>query len=276
MPPAQAEKRSGAIQDTQTTPQSKNSPVDEAIPVRHQVHVILQNKGGIGKTIVAMNLIQFLRDERNLQVTAIDLDPMNHTLAEYAGLRAKSVDLFEDDGHADLKGGELDGLAQAMLTDAASFVIDNGAAGFVRFGGYLAESEFATMLADHGRDLVIHAVVAGGDMASQCILGLNTLLTSFPPAVRVVVWLNEHHGPVEIDGMGFQEMKIYRDNVMRFAGLVRLPRLSPLFLQDFAEMLRRRLTYAEAIGAPSFHIMNKQRLVMTRRAVWEQLDKVLA
>jgi hypothetical protein len=63
---------------------------------------------------------------------------------------------------------------------------------------------------------------------------------------------------------------------MRFAGLVRLPRLSPLFLQDFAEMLRRRLTYAEAIGAPSFHIMNKQRLVMTRRAVWEQLDKVLA
>ena len=229
------------------------------------------NKGGIGKTIVSMNLIQFLRDSKQQTVHAIDLDPMNHTLAEYPGMHAKPVDLFAD-GHADLKGRDIDDLAQSMLTEDASFVIDNGAAGFVRFGGYLAESEFADLLAERGRDLIIHAVIAGGDMAPQCVLGLHTLMTSFPASVRIVVWLNQHHGPIEVEGMCFQDMKIYRDNATRFAGLVHLPRQSALFLQDFSAMLRRRLTYEEAIASPDFHIMNKQRLVMMRRAIWKQLD----
>jgi hypothetical protein len=237
--------------------------------------VVLQNKGGIGKSLVSLNLVQYLRENRKQTVQAIDLDPMNHTLAEFQGIHAKSVDLF-DAGHTELKGREIDDLAQAMLTDAASFVIDNGAAGFVRFGGYLAESEFAELLTERDRDLVIHAVIAGGDMAAQCVLGLHTLLTSFPASVPVVIWLNEHSGPVEIDGSSFEEMKIYRDNAKRIAGLVRLPRLSALFLQDFNEMIRQRLTYEEAIASPAFHIMNKQRLVMTRRAVWKQLDEIPA
>ena len=231
------------------------------------------NKGGIGKSLVSLNLIQYLRD-KGQTVQAIDLDPMNHTLAEYPGIRAKSVDLFME-GHAELKGREIDELAQSMLTDDASFVLDNGAAGFVRFGGYLAENEFAELLSERGRDLVVHAVIAGGDMAAQCILGLNTILTSFPAAVRVVLWLNEHSGPVEVGGMGLEEMKIYRDNVARIAGVVRMPALSSMFLRDFNEMLRRRLTYAEAIDSPDFHIMNTQRLVMIRRQVWQQLDQVL-
>jgi hypothetical protein len=90
--------------------------------------------------------------------------------------------------------------------------------------------------------------------------------------VRLVVWPNEHSGPVEIDGLTFEEMTIYRDSRDRIAGLIRLPRLAPLFLQDFNDMIRRRLTYEEAVGSPEFHIMNKQRLVMIRRAIWEQLE----
>jgi hypothetical protein len=237
--------------------------------------VVLQNKGGIGKSLVSLNLVQYLRENRKQTVQAIDLDPMNHTLAEFQGIHAQSVNLF-DAGHTELKGREIDDLAQAMLTDAASFVIDNGAAGFVRFGGYLADTEFAELLAERDRDLVIHTVVAGGDMAAQCVLGLHTLLTSFPVSVPVVIWLNEHSGPVEIDGSSFEEMKIYRDNAKRIAGLVRLPRLASLFLQDFNEMIRQRLTYEEALASSAFHIINKQRLVITRRAVWKQLDGIAA
>lgn len=228
------------------------------------------NKGGVGKTIVSMNIVQYLRD-RGRAVQAIDLDPSNHTLAEYHAIHARPVKLLAA-GHTSLKGQELDALAQSMLTDDASFVIDNGSSGFVHMGGYLAETEFAELLAERDRDLVVHAVIAGGDMMSQCILGLHTILTSFPASVRVVAWLNEHSGATEIDGMGFQEMKIYRDNGPRFAGLVTMPALKPLFLQDFNEMLRRRLTYDEAISSPDFFIMNRQRLVMVRRMIWDQLD----
>jgi CobQ/CobB/MinD/ParA nucleotide binding domain len=250
----------------QTSSESSPAKAD-----RHKVHVVLQNKGGIGKSLVSLNLVQYLRESRKVQ--AIDLDPMNHTLAEFSGIQAKSVDLF-DASHTDLKGREIDELAVAMLSEDSSFVIDNGAAGFVRFGGYLADTEFAMMLTEHGRDLIIHAVIAGGDMAAQCVLGLHTLLASFPASVPLVVWLNEHTGPIDADGGRFEEMKIYRDNAKRIIGLVRLPRLSSLFLQDFNEMIRRRLTYDEAIANPAFHVMNKQRLTMTRRALWKQLDEI--
>jgi hypothetical protein len=69
-------------------------------------------------------------------------------------------------------------------------------------------------------------------------------------------------------------MKIYRDNAKRITGLVHLPHLSSLFLQDFNEMIRQRLTFQEAIDSPAFHVMNRQRLTMTRRAVWKQLDEI--
>jgi hypothetical protein len=254
---------------------SENSP-DEAAPaaaVRHKIHCVLNNKGGIGKTLVSMNLIQFLRD-RGLQVQAIDLDPMNHTLAEYPGMKARSVSLLEKD-HADIQGREMDGICQSMLTEDASFVIDNGAAGFVRFGGYLVETEFSDVLGQYNRDLIIHAVVAGGDMTLQCIAGLDVILSSFPPSVKVVVWLNEHTGPVELNGKSFEDMRGYTENIHRIAGLVRLRRQPSLFLQDFNEMLRRRLTYAEAIDSPDFFIMNKQRLVQIRRGIWQQLEAIL-
>src|SRR5208282_6851067 len=104
--------------------------------------------------------------------------------------------------------------------------------------------------------LIIHAVIAGGDMCAQCIIGLHTILTTLPASVRVVVWLNEHSGPVEYDGMTFEEMKIYRDNLHRIVGIVRLPGLSPLFLKDFNDRQRRRFIYQEAIESPDFHIMN--------------------
>jgi hypothetical protein len=219
-----------------------------------------------------MNLIQYLRDSRKQPVTAIDLDPMNHTLAEYTGLHAKGVALFDDAEHVSLAGSDIDTMMQAAMTDDASTVIDNGAAGFVRYCGYLAETDIAGLLAERDRELVIHTVIAGGDMCAQCLIGLNTILTTLPDAVRLVVWLNEHSGPVEYNDKRFEDMSVYLDNRHRIAGLVRLPRLSPLFLQDFKAMLKQRLTYQEAIDSPAFHIMNRQRLVIIRRAVWQQLD----
>jgi hypothetical protein len=265
---AVSEKASRLTQESPTQTSSENSP-------KANIHVVLQNKGGIGKSLVSLNLVQYLRESRKQTVQAIDLDPMNHTLAEFTGIRAVSVDLF-DASHTDLKGREIDELAVSMLNEDSSFVIDNGAAGFVRFGGYLADTEFAAMLAERDRNLILHAVIAGGDMAAQCVLGLHTLLSSFPETVRFVIWLNEHSGPVEIDGQSFEKMKIYLDNAKRIAGLVRLPRLSSLFLQDFNEMIRQRLTYEEALTSPAFHVMNRQRLLMTRRAVWKQLDEIAA
>jgi hypothetical protein len=269
---------SAALQENTDTPeQSIRSSCENSSTGndRRKVHVVIQGKGGIGKTVAAINLIQYLRDSRKQPVAAVDLDPMNHTLAEYLGLHAASVALFDDTEHVSLAGGAIDTMMQAALTDDTSTVIDNGAAGFVRYCSYLAETDIAGLLAERDRELVVHAVIAGGDMFAQCLFGLNTILTTLPDTVHVVVWLNEHSGPVEYDGKRFEDMSVYLDNRGRIVGLVRMPRLSPLFLADFNTMSKQRLTYAEAIDSPAFHIMNRKRLDIIRRAVWQQLDQVL-
>ena len=142
------------------------------------------SKGGVGKTLIAWNLVQYLRSKST--VSAIDLDPMSHSLAEYAGLGARSIDLLTG---PDLlfNGPEIDKLMDELILDdkAAHTVLDNGAAGFIGLIRYLVDHDFAAMLESHcGGRLVIHAVLAGGSAATQCLMGLDTLLREFSRSQR--------------------------------------------------------------------------------------------
>jgi len=51
------------------------------------IHISLQGKGGVGKSLVAAILSQYLA-WRGQDVHGIDADPVNHTLSEYRGIGA--------------------------------------------------------------------------------------------------------------------------------------------------------------------------------------------
>jgi CobQ/CobB/MinD/ParA nucleotide binding domain len=52
------------------------------------IHMSLQGKGGVRKSLVAAILSQYLAS-RGQEVHGIDADPVNHTLSEYRGLGAR-------------------------------------------------------------------------------------------------------------------------------------------------------------------------------------------
>jgi CO dehydrogenase nickel-insertion accessory protein CooC1 len=56
------------------------------------VHLILQGKGGIGKSLVASWLAEFLIG-RGQPVCCIDGDPVNRSLGQYKALGAEKLDL---------------------------------------------------------------------------------------------------------------------------------------------------------------------------------------
>src|SRR5438046_8840939 len=56
------------------------------------VHIALQGKGGVGKSLVSAILSQYLLS-KGQDVLAIDADPVNHTLDEYRGLGVSELDL---------------------------------------------------------------------------------------------------------------------------------------------------------------------------------------
>ena len=58
------------------------------------VHLILQGKGGVGKSLAAFLLAQYL-PEKSINVRCYDADPVNSTLASFPALNAVKVDLME-------------------------------------------------------------------------------------------------------------------------------------------------------------------------------------
>jgi CO dehydrogenase nickel-insertion accessory protein CooC1 len=99
------------------TPDAADEPIST-------IHLSLQGKGGVGKSLVASILAQYLL-QRGKTVRCIDTDPVNKTLSQYRGLPTEQLKLLREGG-VDQRG--FDSLMEQLLTDESSvFVVDNGA-----------------------------------------------------------------------------------------------------------------------------------------------------
>ena len=59
------------------------------------VHIVLQGKGGVGKSLAASMLAQYLT-KRGESPLCIDTDPINATLAGFQSLNVSKVELLEN------------------------------------------------------------------------------------------------------------------------------------------------------------------------------------
>jgi CO dehydrogenase nickel-insertion accessory protein CooC1 len=59
------------------------------------VHISLQGKGGVGKSLISAILSQYLLSKGH-DVRGIDADPVNQTLAEYRGLTVTRLNLLKE------------------------------------------------------------------------------------------------------------------------------------------------------------------------------------
>ena len=84
------------------------------------IHLSLQGKGGVGKSLVASVLAQYFR-ARGADVKAVDTDPVNHTLAQYQQLDVQCLELLRDGG-IDQRG--FDVLLERLLTESGTFVVE--------------------------------------------------------------------------------------------------------------------------------------------------------
>jgi CO dehydrogenase nickel-insertion accessory protein CooC1 len=85
------------------------------------IHLTLQGKGGVGKSLVASVLAQYLRD-KGKEVRCIDTDPVNRTFAQYGALAADRLNLRDE--HNRIEQRAFDSLIERFLTeDAATFVV---------------------------------------------------------------------------------------------------------------------------------------------------------
>jgi hypothetical protein len=235
------------------------------------VHLILQGKGGIGKSVIASWLAEYLL-KHSKKVCCVDGDPVNRSFAQYRAFNAEKLDLVNEDGV--IVRIRYDSLLERFATEDKTFVVDSGATAFLPLWSYIVETEMIRVLRETGRKLYVHCVVSGGEMLNDSLLGFDTLARSTQDR-NVVVWINEYFGPVARDDKSFDQMNVFQKHADKVVGSIGIPQRSPdTFGASVLLMREKKLTFEEAIQSSEFLIAQKSRLHIVRRDLFEQLDKL--
>jgi len=250
-----------------------------------QVHFTLQGKGGVGKSFVSSLVTQFLIHRKNSDfspllhrknsdfVAVVDTDPVNATLAGYKAFDTQRLELMEG---GSLVERNFDALIERVVAEDINFVIDSGAASFIPLSYYIAENDAINVIAQHGKQVVIHTVITGGQALRDTLAGFASLVEQMPEKALIVVWLNEFFGNISADGKFFEEMKVYQNNKGRVHGIVRIARQTgSTFGKDIQLMLDEKLTFDEVASSERFGLMAKSRLAQVKKAIFDQLDPIL-
>lgn len=254
---------------TPSTEQGRKKRTDE-------VHLVLQGKGGVGKSLVATLLAEYLI-ERVDQLQCFDTDPVNPTFSTYKTFNVTRIELF-DDGRVNSRA--FDDFMAPLLEPGASGLIDNGATTFIPLMDYMARMSALEMLLAAKKTVMIHTVIAGGDAMAETHDGFVQIMDNLPPDVQTVVWLNELHGPVIRNGVEFTESPYYQKVKDRVRGVVRMPApWGDMFAHDLQELRQVRLSLGEAIDGKerpdtkkSFNVMERQRFTMIQRDYFQKMQ----
>lgn len=233
------------------------------------IHFILQGKGGVGKSLVANLLFQYLR--KRADVMGIDTDPVNSTLAGYKELTVLAINIMNG---ADIDNCKFDELMHIALDSPAGshIIIDNGASSFIPLCSYLIENNALQILLNTGHHPLLHTVVTGGQAILDTTAGLATLATTFPE-VPLVVWLNQYFGDIAIGPLLFEEFTVYQTHKNNIASIIQIPhRKHSTFTKDLDGLYARRETFDAAVNS-SLPIMTRQRLIMYWHDVQAEIDK---
>ena len=237
---------------------------------RTSIHMALQGKGGVGKSLISAILSQYL-SSKGQDVCGIDVDPVNQTFSEYQGLRVECLNLLRE-GSIDQR--EFDLLMDRFLKEVGTFVVDTGASTFIPLWHYILENHALDHLRQKGKRVFIHSIITGGQSLSDTLSGFEAVAETTREK-NIVVWLNEYFGPVLQDGAGFADMPVCKKHTNKLHGSVAIARrTADTFGRDMEEMISRKLTFDEAVKAADFTIMTKQRLLVVQRDLFEQLDRI--
>jgi hypothetical protein len=129
------------------------------------------------------------------------------------------------------------------------------------------------VLRDAGRKLYVHFVISGGEMLTDTLLGFETLART--PDKNVVVWINEYFGPVSRDGKALDQVTVFQAHTNKMLGSIGIPQRSPDTFGESIQLMRtKKLTFDEAIQSEEFMLVQKSRLYIVQRELFEQLDRL--
>lgn len=223
--------------------------------MKKRIDLILNNKGGVGKSFLAANLVQYLKDQKQPHA-AIDTDNANSTLKR-AHPEASFVNVDERQ--------ELDAIFTA-LDSQPLVVVDGRAASSDQFLKYFDEIELADLL---GRLKASLTVIVPVSHEADSVAQVKLLSDVLDQHVAYLVVKNE--------GLS-QHFHLYEQSQVRkrLAEELKGREMVMPKLHDWlvAKLNAENLTVTQAMASDQFTLMDRQRLKSWQRRFNEQLETV--
>ena len=235
-----------------------------------EVNLVVQSKGGCGKTFCYASYAQYVaaRAANQVEVHCYDTDTSNRTLSRYKPLSVQVINILTRDNNVDIRN--FDGLIEQFLEKDGIGIVDTGSNTFIPLMSYIAENNIAELLRESGVRLILHVPIEGGQAQIDCIESLGRILNDVD--AEVVVWLNEFHGAVENGGKLFEQFGVYQKHKDRIIGIVRLEKRNPdTYGKDIEQMTKLHLTFDEVDHTAEMTFMPKQRLRNVKRDIFAKL-----
>ena len=248
--------------------------------MRKNFHFILQGKGGVGKTTISCFLAQYVKDNLNQDCLCIDTDQVNGSFSHFKTLEVEKLLILEDNN---INQRGWDTLIEKLLTTSKSnIIIDNGASSFVPLIGYAVENNIFEFLIDNKNEekdfegnVYIHVPISGGEGLHHTIAGVEKICETFENEnIKIIVWNNPYHGPIEINGKQFIESDVYKKYKNRI-NVLTLPKFNKdTFGEDIREMLEKHRTFKEVVNLETVSVMSRHRYRQVEKKIYELIDQI--
>ena len=221
--------------------------------MKKQINLILNGKGGVGKSFFAINLVQYFKDKA-IPFVACDSDNENSTLKRFHP-DAEFINLAQS--------RSLDDMFRA-LERADLVVVDCRAASTDVFLRYFAAIDIA-------------AVLRALDARLTLLMPVNHEADSLDQVQRVVETMADHARFVIIRNQVHAEsFSLYDKSAVRVRLLkqldakeITMPRMDDWLVEG---LNRVNLTITAAAKHESFYLLDRQRLVTWQRRLYEQIE----
>jgi cellulose biosynthesis protein BcsQ len=220
-----------------------------------RLDLVINGKGGVGKSFFAVNFVQFLKD-KSIGHVAIDSDNENSTLKRF----------HPEAGFLDLASRrELDGIF-AALEKANLVVVDCRAASTDLFLDYFSEVDLPDVLSALGASLTL-------------VMPVNHEIDSVDQVQRVSDQLGKECAYVVVrnaahsDSFALFESAEVRERLKsELAGReLTMPRMQDWLVEA---LNRENVSVTTATKHPAFSLLDRQRLLTWQRRLYGELDSV--
>lgn len=221
--------------------------------MKRQLDLILNGKGGVGKSFFAVNLVQYLKDKA-LPFAACDSDNENSTLKRF----------HPDAGFIDLsKPRSLDEMFRA-LEKAGLAVVDCRAASTDVFLRYFSAIDLANILQQLETQLTLLMPV---NHEADSLDQIQRVVEALGDKAHYVVIRNQVHS----DSFALYDQSAVRVRVLKKLGgkEITMPRMDDWLVEG---LNRENFTVAAAIKHESFYLLDRQRFATWQRRLYAEIE----